>query len=140
MPRFTLRVYKDSDYESVKRILVQGEMFDRVWDRRSNLRKKIKQNPGSIIVAIQNGKVVGCVYTISDGWEGFIFRLAVLKPYRKHGLGSTLLNRAELELKKLGIRETMLFVDSRKLGLQRYYKKRGYKNSSRTFKAMWKEL
>lgn len=134
-----IRPYRDSDYDAVKGILVEGDLFDKVWDRRSNLRRKKKYNARSVLVATHADKVVGNVYVSFDGWEGFVYRLAVAKEHRRHGVGSTLLREAERELKRLGAREVDMFVDSKNKELQNYYKKRGY-NLSKTWRSMWKTL
>ena len=122
-----IRAYKPSDYSGVKRALVEGGLFDKIWDSEKNLSKKIRISPGSILVAEGRGGIVGCAYTVSDGWEGFVFRLAVGSAHRRHGIGAKLLERAHAWLKRKGVREVCIFVDARSGKLARYYNKRGYK-------------
>lgn len=53
------------------------------------------EHPDPILVAVIDGQVIGSVYTIEDPWSGFIYRLAVQTAYRKQGIGSVLLTKAE---------------------------------------------
>lgn len=129
-----LRTYGDSDYNAVKKILKEAGLFDKVWDSRKNLKNKIKNNPKSIILAIEKNKVAGCIYAQTDGWEGFLWRLAVSNKYRKRGIGTTLLRSAERFLRKKDVKEIGLFVNSKNTDLHKYYKKRGYISSNNTFK------
>lgn len=130
----SIRPYNDSDYNAIKKILQQSDMYDKVWDSRKNLKKKIRTLPGSIILATDNGNVIGCVYAQTDGWEGLVWRLAVLKDYRKHGIGTKLLKNAEKFLKKKGVREVGMLVNSKNEELQKYYKQRGYITSGKDWK------
>ena len=50
--------YKDSNYEEVKDVLKEGKLFDEVWEARENLKRKIKRDPKSILVAKENKKIV----------------------------------------------------------------------------------
>ncbi len=134
-----IRPYRAADYSAVRKILVEGGLFDRVWDRRSNLSRKTRYNARSVLVAVAESKVIGSVYISYDGWEGFIYRLAVLSDYRKQGVGTLLMRSAERELRKLGAKEVAIFVDAKNAGLQTYYKRRGYK-LSKAWKSMWKKL
>ncbi|MCL5239692.1 MAG: GNAT family N-acetyltransferase [Candidatus Marsarchaeota archaeon] len=120
-------------------MLVDGGLFDKVWDRRSNLSKKRAYNSRSVLVAVSGKDVVGTVYVSYDGWEGFIYRLAVLHTFREKGTGTLLMRSAERELRRLGAREVAIFVDAKNSGLHKYYKKRGYK-LSRMWRSMWKRL
>lgn len=78
-----IRNYRDSDYENVKFNLQEGALFDPIKDTKENLKIKNKRNPGSIIVATINKKVVGNIFIVEDGWVAYLFRLAVYTNCRK---------------------------------------------------------
>ena len=135
-----IRPYRSIDYAHLRRILEEADLFDKIWDSKANLKKKIRTRPKSIIVAVEDGKIIGCIYAQTDGWGGFLWRLAVSSQYRRQGVGTKLLNSAELFLKKKGVKEMALWVNSKNTGLHKYYKKRGYIASKNTFKFFYKRL
>ena len=138
-----IRNYSPKDYESVKQILQEADLFDKVWDSEENLSGMISKNPQSILVAEENGKIVANVFLISYGLQvSWIFRLAVKKEYRKHGIASELIKFAEKVLRKKGALEIGLFVDSKNEELLSFYKKRSFKTSENplTYIYLWKEL
>ena len=38
-----IRYYNDSDYENVKQILQEGNLYEETWESRENLNRKIKE-------------------------------------------------------------------------------------------------
>ena len=122
-----IRYYKDSDYNGVRQVLKESSLYYYGWDNRKNLKKKISKDKRSIAVATDDKKIVGVIYLIDDGWGSFLFRLSVLKSYRKHGIGSMLLEHAEKTLIKYGKKDVSLFIRSNDRMLLKYYKKRGFR-------------
>ena len=122
-----IRNYKNSDYGDVKLNLKQGRNFNSISDKRETLKRKIKTNPGSIIVAEIDNKVVGQQFIIEDQWRGFLFRLSIRKQYRDKGIGTLLIKEAEKRLKRKGIKEVSFYVREQRFPkLKNYYKKLGY--------------
>jgi ribosomal protein S18 acetylase RimI-like enzyme len=134
----SIRNYKKDHYASVKEILIEGELFDKTWDAEELLEKRIAEKPDSIIVAIIDGKVLGCVYLVDD-FLPFIFRLAVKKTYRKRGIGKMLVQEAVQRLKKHGHKEIALFVDNEKDELKNWYRRQGFRESSSSWVGFWKK-
>ena len=131
--------YEDSMYESLVRLLQDNKLYDEVWEARENLQRKITRDPQSILVALDDTVLVGCVFIMEDGWNGFVWRLCVAKDYRKQGIGSLLMQRAESILKERGLKEVCLLVDPPNTELKSWYQKRDYiQASDRTF--MYKKL
>ena len=62
----------------------------------------VRHHPGALIVAEENGRIVGTVIAGWDGWRGSVYRLAVGPDQRRNGLGRTLLRAAEDRLAALG--------------------------------------
>ncbi len=139
MQNISIRPYRTDDYESVKRILREGELFEPHWDSKEVLEKMIVQYPELILVAEKDGEVVGNVYVIGI-WEGMIFRLAVSKNQRNQGIASSLLNATEEKMKEKGIKEYQLFFNAEDKELERFYQKRGFQGSEKRYRCMWKRL
>jgi len=135
----SIRHYKDSDYDDIKNVLKDGDLFDEVWEDRQNLKRKIERDQESILLAICGNKIIGCVFVVEDGWNAFIWRLAVLKDFREQGIGKHLMEKAEAIIKTRGIKESSIFVSSKNDLLKDWYSKQGYlKTSDYTF--MYKKL
>ena len=62
----------------------------------------LRRDPGALIVAEEDGRIVGSVIAGWDGWRGAIYRLAVAPEHRRRGLGQSLLHAAEERLTGLG--------------------------------------
>lgn len=134
-----IHYYEDLFYEDVKDVLQEGELYDETWETKENLRRKIKRDPESILIAKDGKNIVGCVFIVEDGWNGFIWRLSVKKTYRERGVGKKLMKRAEEIIRSRGIKESSLFIDVKKDFLKEWYKKQNYEgNSDWTF--MYKKL
>ncbi len=76
-----IRAYKDKDYKEVKSILQGGKRFYDDWDKRAHWRVKIENDSNSILVAEEDGKVIGSILMIKDPWISFLYRLVVKKGY-----------------------------------------------------------
>lgn len=119
-----LRSYQPSDYKQVKQLLIKCKLFDKSYDKKGKFdRKKPK---GSIIIADDNNKVIGCIFYTFDGWDSSVYRLAVMPACRKQGIGSKLLMEAEKRLKKKGADVSSLRVHVRKKTALKFLRKRGY--------------
>ena len=70
----------------------------------------VQRDPGALIVAEVDGRIVGTVIAGWDGWRGSIYRLAVAPDQRRSGLGQALLRAAEERLAGLGARRLHAIV------------------------------
>jgi ribosomal protein S18 acetylase RimI-like enzyme len=71
-------------------------------DTPEALGRLLRLDPGALIVAVADKRVVGSVIAGWDGWRGAIYRLAVAPERRRSGLGQALLRDAEDRLTALG--------------------------------------
>jgi ribosomal protein S18 acetylase RimI-like enzyme len=74
------------------------------------LASLIDHDPGALIVAEVDGRIVGTVIAGWDGWRGSIYRLAVGPDQRRSGLGQALLHAAEDRLARLGAKRLHAIV------------------------------
>ncbi len=131
--------YKDEFYEDVKQLLKEANLYDETWEARENLRWKIKRDPKSILIAKEKKTLIGCVFIVEDGWNGFIWRLCVKKDSRRKGIGLMLMQKAEKIIKNRGIKESSLFVDAKNNHLKNWYEKQNY-TKTKDFTFMCKKL
>jgi ribosomal protein S18 acetylase RimI-like enzyme len=79
-------------------------------DRRIDVERVLDQEPGALIVAEEDGVIVGTVIAGSDGWRGSLWRLAVHPGQRRRGLGRQLVSAAEERFRALGIPRVQALV------------------------------
>lgn len=134
-----IRPYKPIDYKIVKRNLEEGGLFYTGMDSEDRFKEKIRRNPDSILVAEVDGKIVGNVLFVEDGWAAFGFRLAVNKKYRRRGIGTKLMAAVENISRKRGYSEIHILVNESEVGLKQYYSRIGYKEGN-LYRWMYKNL
>lgn len=79
-----------------------------------------------IIVAEQDGKLAGACMAGYDGHRGWLYAVAVLKEYRRHGTGAGLVTRAVEALKELGCIKVNLQVRSSNTEVAAFYRSLGF--------------
>jgi len=137
----TIRNYRDADYPGVQALLQEADLYASTWDSRENLKGMILQDPESVLVAVDGDVIVGNIFITPFGTKvAHIYRLVVKKEYRKRGIASQLIQKAESIIKKKGGVEIGLYVDTQHDELKAFYKKRNFKTSGKEFIHMWKEL
>lgn len=76
-----IRPYSLEDYGQVIDLYRQtdlyGGQFDENCDSKERLRKRVEADPDAILVAEQEGEIVGTVSLIEDGRVAWLFRFAV---------------------------------------------------------------
>jgi ribosomal protein S18 acetylase RimI-like enzyme len=113
---WTIRSCQSSDVESVLRLWVESQAEPSHTDDADSLGRLITHDPSALIVAEEEGRLVGSVIAAWDGWRGSIYRLVVAPSHRRHGLGSRLLNEAEARLAAAGaVRVQAIVVETQSM-------------------------
>ena len=120
-----IRNYKDEDFPQVHKLLKETNVKWSSVDNRENFKKKIEQDPESIIVAEENGHIIGTVFIVYDAWSSFILHLAVDEKHRNRGIGSVLFQVAEQRLRARGKDFAFGFIKEENQKVLEYCKKRG---------------
>jgi ribosomal protein S18 acetylase RimI-like enzyme len=98
----TIRTATVQDAEAVLGLWLESEAEPTHTDDAVSLGKLIEHDPGALLVAVIDGRVVGSVIAGWDGWRGSLYRLVVSPTSRRQGLGRRLLIEGEHRLKELG--------------------------------------
>ena len=81
-------------------------------------------------LAIKSGKAVGTARVVMRHGDAKIGRMAVLKSYRRKGVGAALLKRAILAAKRLHARRIYL---NAQVGVNGFYERMGFRSVGRVF-------
>lgn len=110
----TIRPYKPTDYEQIAALYKQsnlyGGQFDENRDSEERLRKRIEADPGAILVAEQDGRIVGTVSLIEDGRVAWLFRFAVEQSEREAEITKALCDAALVALKAKGHNQVLVYT------------------------------
>lgn len=123
-----IRRFRMTDYEGVIELWREGKLPVKPGgrDSREEIERQIKLSHIIFLVAEHSGKVVGTVLVTHDGRKGWINRLAVGPAYRRQGLGQKLVEEAERELERAGIKIFAALVEEDNLVSINLFKKMGY--------------
>jgi ribosomal protein S18 acetylase RimI-like enzyme len=72
-------------------------------DTPGAVRRLITTDPGALLVAEFDGRIVGTVVAASDGWRGSMYRLAVDPQHRRLGIARRLVASGEARLRERGV-------------------------------------
>ncbi|MEA3437110.1 MAG: GNAT family N-acetyltransferase [Thermodesulfobacteriota bacterium] len=117
--------YSDNDYQGLKELLEEAELFVDYLDKREILNRKTEHDPESIIIAKEDDEIVGSIFFVYDPWMSSIFRLCVRPEYRSQGIGSALMDKAEEILKDRGVETVGIYVEKDNESIE-FYSCRGY--------------
>jgi ribosomal protein S18 acetylase RimI-like enzyme len=87
---------------------------------------------GALLVAEQEGRIVGTVLAGWDGWRGSMARLAVAPGTRRQGIGHRLVAAGEQRLRDCGARRINALVDASDDGVREMWRKAGYADDAAT--------
>lgn len=75
----------------------------RMWEDASAMAQLIERNPAMSCAAEVAGRLVGTVLCGHDGWRGWLCHVAVDPTWRRRGLATAMVSRAQAELAKAGV-------------------------------------
>jgi ribosomal protein S18 acetylase RimI-like enzyme len=96
-------------------------------DNPEGIAAYLARNPGLSFVARLDGQLAGAVLCGTDGRRGYLHHLAVGEPYRRQGIGETLVERCISGLKAQGYRKCHIFVYSGNEEGQVFWERVGWK-------------
>ncbi len=82
----------------------------------------------TVIVAYMDGEAVGSLRLAVDkeNKTAYLSRFGVSRTYRNNGIGKALANAADIEVRRMGIKEVRLHTASRVAEIMRFYYSRGF--------------
>ena len=125
-----IRLLTDEDYDAVSALWNAAEQSRRalnpVDDTREGIARYLRRNPNTCFAAIRDGTLVGVILTGHDGRRAIIHHLCVHPSYRREGIASTLVQKAEEALRREGINKIFGLVFKDNDVANAFWEKQGY--------------
>ena len=116
-----------ADIDQILDLWAEGaENASRPPDTRAAVTALLHRDPDALILAEEDGELIGSVIAGWDGWRYHLYRLAVGPAWRRRGVGAALLRAAEDRFRALGAtRADAMVLGSNDLG-QNLWRACGY--------------
>jgi ribosomal protein S18 acetylase RimI-like enzyme len=109
--QITIRRARHDDVDRVLALWAQaGSGHASVPNRLEDVERLVDDSPAALLVADDDGLIVGAVIAGWDGWRGNIYRLAVDDGHRRRGIGLRLIRAAEKYFLDHGVRRVTALV------------------------------
>ena len=80
-------------------------------DEKKPVEAFLDRNPGLSLVAYCGDRIVGAVLCSQDGRRGYMHHLAVREGFRRHGIGSAMVQECLVRLRQVGITKCNIFTE-----------------------------
>lgn len=107
-----IRTMTIEDYEGVYDLWmsIKGFAIRSIDDSRIGVERFLQRNPGTSVVAVEDGKIVGAILCGHDGRRGCMYHVCVRQDYRMRGIGKSMVVFAMEALKKENISKVSLIA------------------------------
>ena len=119
------------DTAEVLSVWQSADVAPSTTDDPLGIERLIERDPGALLVAIVDERIVGTLIAAFDGWRGSMYRLAVVPLLRRHGVGGALVAAGERRLLDLGARRLSALVIKDNLEAASLWKMCGYTKDPR---------
>jgi ribosomal protein S18 acetylase RimI-like enzyme len=99
----------------------------RMWEDATALERLIDRNPSMSWAAEYMGRLVGTVLCGHDGWRGWLYHVAVDPAWRRRGIATALVSRAQAELAKANVRRVHALMLSGKRDAMQFWAAAGWR-------------
>ena len=124
----SIRAARRQDIEAVLRVWEQARSAAASTpDDAQSVARLMEHSPDALLVAECDAQLVGVLVAAWDGWRGNMYRLAVLAPYRRCGIGRRLVEAGHERLGKKGARRVTALVAHGDGEAQSLWRSAGYR-------------
>lgn len=97
-----IREATSADVDAVLALLQRAAGPTAILGDKISLRRLLEFEGSSLLLAVDDGDIVGSIVAGWDGWRGNLYRLAVVPERRSEGIGTRLVAAAEAALASRG--------------------------------------
>jgi N-acetylglutamate synthase len=137
-----VRFYTSEDYPEIEKLYKEsssfGGQFDEARDTKERLDTLVSKKPESILVAEDEGRIVGTVTLFEDGRSAWLYRCAVLSDYENEVV-PILVAKAKEILKSWGHSQMLVYAPVGEALFEERYKNAGFTKGN-DFTAYWQDL
>ncbi|MFG2790241.1 GNAT family N-acetyltransferase [Streptomyces sp. NPDC048419] len=126
MTDLRIRAATPADLDTVLAFWKTAAEGTSISDDRDGVERLVERDPEALVLAEQDGELVGTVIAGFDGWRCHLYRLAVHPQRRRQGIASALLAAAEERLVRLGGRRGDAMVLVRNESAHHAWRAAGY--------------
>lgn len=103
------------DYEDVYELWmsIKGFAIRSIDDSKEGVERFLLRNPGSSVVALRDGRIVGSILCGHDGRRGCLYHVCVHENYRRQGVGKSMVVHCMNALEKEHISKVSLIAFTR---------------------------
>ena len=114
MEEWTLSLMGAEDYPEVKKLWmsIRGFAIRSIDDSEEGVRRFLKRNPTTSVVARLGGEVVGAILCGHDGRRGCLYHVCVREDCRRRGIGKAMVTFCMKALKEEQISKVSLIAFS----------------------------
>jgi ribosomal protein S18 acetylase RimI-like enzyme len=105
-----IRPCSSEEIEAVLDLWRRAEAARSVTDDEAGVGALLERDPHALLVAVDDGVLIGTLIAGFDGWRGTLARLAVDPVHRRRGVAKALLTAGEARLRRLGARRSSAIV------------------------------
>ena len=136
----TVRRYQPGDYPQLKVLYespANGGQFDEARDAEMVLRRKSEEDPDSVLVADDDGSVVGSVSLIEDGRVAWLFRFVVTDGPQSPQASEMLCEKAMEILHSRGHQQVLVYAPKNDPLFESRYRALGFQKGN-DYTCYWK--
>jgi len=122
----TIRSARPDEIDEILKVWRDAGLGIRPGDAPGSLESLLAHDPESLLVAEEDGRIVGTLIAVWDGWRAGLYRLGVHPDFRRRGIGTALVHAGEQRLAARGATRIIAAVGRENSAATRFWKSVGY--------------
>ncbi|UFJ41280.1 GNAT family N-acetyltransferase [Brevibacillus humidisoli] len=122
-----IRSFRLGDYAAITRIWQETGLEQTESESLDALAKQLSWDSELVMVAEEDGEVVGVVVGTIDGTRAYFYRLAVHPAKQGSGIGRLLVEAIENRFRQRGVSQVSIMVNQENTKVLPFYNSLGYK-------------
>ena len=124
-----IRTYRAGDGDRLRAFWLTCDIKIRPGDDDASLARFAARNPGLMLLAEEDGHLVGSALGGWDGRRGWLYHVAVHRDERRRGIGATLVAEMERRMRDLGCPKLNLIVWDDNTWAMQFWEALGYRRA-----------